>query len=234
MRGTKASAETLKRMSESMSGENHPMFGKFGKDHGSFGYKHRKDSIEKMSGKNSPMFGKKGKDHPMFGYKHTEEAKKAMSKVRKGKKPTSEHLRKNSESHKGKRASAETLKRMSRAGKALWKDPDYVRKQMKAIHVKQNKAEKKLEKILNKLFPNEWKFVGDGQLIIDGRCPDFVNVNGKKKLIELFGDYWHRDDDPQDRIDIFKPFGFDTLVIWERELYDNKEVLVDRIKHFDR
>jgi G:T-mismatch repair DNA endonuclease (very short patch repair protein) len=29
---------------------------------------------------------------------------------------------------------------------------------------------------------------------------------------------------PQDRIDAFKPFGFDTLVIWERELKDIENV----------
>lgn len=29
-------------------------------------------------------------------------------------------------------------------------------------------------------------FVGIG-----GLCPDFVNCNGKKVIIELFGDYWH-------------------------------------------
>ena len=41
--------------------------------------------------------------------------------------------------------------------------------------------------------------------------------------------YWHRNDDPQDRIDHFKRFGFDTLVIWESELgnSDIKERLIN-------
>lgn len=46
----------------------------------------------------------------------------------------------------------------------------------------------------------------------------------KKKLIELFGDYWHKGEDPQDRINIFKKFGYDTLVIWESELKDINKV----------
>jgi len=78
--------------------------------------------------------------------------------------------------------------------------------------------------ILESLYPGEWKFVGDGQVIIDGKCPDFINVNGQKKIIELYGERWHRDDDPQDRINVFKPFGYDTLVIWVRELQNSRKV----------
>jgi len=58
-----------------------------------------------------------------------------------------------------------------------------------------------------------------------------MNVNGEKQLIELYGDYWHRDDDPQERINIFRGFGFSTLVIWERELRDEPAV-VERLKAF--
>jgi hypothetical protein len=66
--------------------------------------------------------------------------------------------------------------------------------------------------------------------VVAGKCPDFVNVNGQKKIIELFGDYWHRGQNPQDRIDVFKPFGYETLVIWQRELEDLKSL---RHKIFD-
>jgi very-short-patch-repair endonuclease len=90
---------------------------------------------------------------------------------------------------------------------------------------------KKTEPILNSLCPGEWKYVGDGQLIINGRCPDFVNVNGQKKIIELFGDYWHKGENPKDRIKIFEPFGYQTLVIWERELKDLK-LVSDKILSF--
>ena len=116
--------------------------------------------------------------------------------------------------------------------KSKWRDPEYAKKQMNACNVIQNKAEKRLEKILNRLFPGEWKFVGDGKLIIDGKCPDFANINGQKKLIELYGDYWHRNDNPQDRIDIFKPFGYKTLVIWESELKDTRD-LREKLVFFD-
>ena len=65
-------------------------------------------------------------------------------------------------------------------------------------------------------------------MTIDGKVPDFVNVNGQKKLIELFGDYWHsakmvsqkRIQTESERIGYFKQFGWSALVIWEHELED--------------
>jgi hypothetical protein len=122
---------------------------------------------------------------------------------------------------------------MSKRMLKVWGNPEFVRKQIKARNVRQNKQEKRLENILEELFPGEWKFVGDGEVIIAGKCPDFVNINGQKKIIELFGDYWHEGSNPQDRIDVFKPFGYDTLVIWEKELVDTKQ-LAERITEFNR
>lgn len=115
-----------------------------------------------------------------------------------------------------------------------WQNPIYIKKQMLARNVKQNKAEKRLESILNQLHPNEWKFVGDGQLIISGKCPDFVNVNGQKKIIELFGNYWHKGENSQDRIDVFTPFGYQTLVIWEHELKNITRVKFRIHKFYER
>jgi len=110
----------------------------------------------------------------------------------------------------------------------LWSDPSWAKKTRKAINAalnyKQNKIEIKLENILDEILLNEYKYVGDGQFFLGGHCPDFLNVNGKKKLIELYGDYWHRNDNPQDRIDFFKKYGFDTLVLWESELKDISKI----------
>jgi len=130
-------------------------------------------------------------------------------------------------------AKPEVREKKSNIAKKLWQDPEFVKKQMEARYVKQNKLEKKLEDIVNKIYPKEYKFVGGGEVVIAGKCPDFINVNGQKKIIELFGDYWHQGENPQDRIDIFKPYGYDTLVIWEREL-KNMEWVKFRIRRFHR
>lgn len=96
-----------------------------------------------------------------------------------------------------------------------------------------NKQEERMGRLLESLFPCEWKFVGNGEVIIAGKCPDFININGQKKIIELYGDYWHKGDNPQDRIGLFSPYGYDTLVIWEKELKDIERVKF-RINKFHR
>ena len=74
----KAHAKTL---SEKMSGEGNPMFGRAG----FAGKKHSQNHIEKMSGDGNPMFGKT----------HSDDAKQKISKALKGKKrkPFSEETR---------------------------------------------------------------------------------------------------------------------------------------------
>jgi len=147
----------------------------------------------------------------MKGKKHTEEWKKEVSRKLKGVVRTEDYKKKMSKTHKEK-----------------WQDPEFAEKRIadffKGNRCKPNKPEMFLKNVLEQLYPGEWRYVGDGQVFIAGKCPDFINVNGQKKIIELFGDYWHRGQDPQDRADIFKPFGFETLVIWEKELKNFKSL----------
>ena len=102
---------------------------------------------------------------------------------------------------------------------------------MKARNVKRKKAEKKLEEQLNTILPKRYTFVGNGEFVLRKRCPDFLNSK-KKKLIELYGNYWHRNDNPQDKIDYFRRYGYDTLVIWEDEL-KNVDVMNEKILAFE-
>ena len=154
---------------------------------------------------------------------------------------TTEILRQNNLDPEMKRINSESTKRqwqdtefaesVRQTMKERWQDPEFRERVKKALNLKPNKAELKLDSILNILFPSKYKFVGDFTFFLGGKCPDFMNVNGRKLLIELYGDYWHRNDDPQERIDYFKQFGFDTLVIWEHELKD-AEALSERIQEF--
>ena len=53
--------------------------------------------------------------------------------------------------------------------------------------------------------------------------PDFINVNGEKKVIEVFGDYWHSDKVIQGhwkrsefgRKAVYSQLGYDCVVLWE-------------------
>jgi len=117
-----------------------------------------------------------------------------------------------------------------------WENPVYRERQvmlrMQGMQIKPNKPEKIIIQLLSKIIPNEYKYVGDGQFILGGKCPDFLNINGKKKLIEFFGNYWHSkavtgiepDQHEKERIGYFKRFGFDTLIIWGYELKNLKKV----------
>jgi len=76
--GRIVSTETRKKMSDSRSGENHPLFGK----------KHSEESRKKMSDNNT------GEGNPNFGKKHSAETRKKLSDAQKGKKHSEETRKK--------------------------------------------------------------------------------------------------------------------------------------------
>jgi len=99
------------------------------------------------------------------------------------------------------------------------------------------------EKILINLFKEhklDYKFVGDFAFVIERKNPDFVNCNGQKKIIELFGEYWHgtKKNIPYNRTEIgtkehYAKYGWKTLVIWENELKDIDSIL-EKVTRFDK
>jgi hypothetical protein len=129
-----------------------------------------------------------------------------------------------------------TSKRKCCSGKCRskqnWQNSKYIAKQKKARHIKPNNLEKQFGKVLQTLLPEEYKFVGDWSFVIEGKNPDFININGQKKIIEVYGDYWYKDDNPQDRIDLFAKYGYQTLVIWEHELKDISSV-ANKVEEFN-
>lgn len=140
----------------------------------------------------------------------------------------------------------EVKERCSRSKKKNWEDLEYREKQFKAIiegsKLLPNKPEKFLDKLFQKLFPNQIKYVGDGKdkdSFIGGRCPDFIFIDGQKKIIEHFGDYHHgegvtgipNEQHEQERTAYFAKYGYQTLIIWEHEL-DNTSQLRDGLVEF--
>ncbi len=98
---------------------------------------------------------------------------------------------------------------------------------------KPNFKEVELSEILESLFPGEWKYVGNWQVEFGGKCPDYMNVNGQKKLIELFGSAVHKPDEVDPRIAHFKEYGFATIVIWVNELKKyNRNNLIVKLRSF--
>lgn len=108
-----------------------------------------------------------------------------------------------------------------------------------------NKAEAELFSIINEACPNNYKYTGDASVKIAGLYPDFFNINGEKKVIELFGNYYHSDkivtnykdwrSTELGRIMAYNSYGFDCLIIWESELQSKtREELVKTVKKFNR
>lgn len=85
-----------------------------------------------------------------------------------------------------------------------------------------------------------YRYVGDFKIMLNGRNPDFINTSGKKKLIELFGKFWHTErignltikEHVKDRKEHFKKLGYDTLIIWHYEL-KYPEKVVGKINSFE-
>jgi len=194
-------------------GKNNPFYGshRLGELSPMYNHVHTIKAIEKMSlantGKNNPMYGKTGELAP--GYGRCGELNGMYGKY-------GELCPNFGKTHTPEQNEQDSLNK-----KALWQDPEYREKQWlgrcKSVKILPNKMEIYLLKILEQMFPGEWRYTGNFSFIINGRNPDFVNRENNK-IIEFYGDHWHQGDDPQDRINIFKPCGYDTLVIWGHEL----------------
>ena len=107
-----------------------------------------------------------------------------------------------------------------------------IQKMRLACKVKPNRKEVFLNKLLEQYLPNTFKYVGDGQIFIACRNPDWISKNGKKLIIELFGDYWHNISEVEEiRRHYIKHGGWKTLVVWEHELETPSEV-IGKIRSF--
>jgi transposase-like protein/very-short-patch-repair endonuclease len=142
----------------------------------------------------------------------------------------------------GKKHSIKSKELMSYKSKkviSLWSD-DYKNKRVRlllaGLHRTPNKPEIIIKNLLDFLFPNEYKYVGNKKFFIENFNPDFINCNGQKKIIELFGDYWHNKEEMKERdvrrLETYSKYGYNTLIIWENELKDLNNVSI-KVKNFN-
>ena len=155
------------------------------------------------------------------------------NKAMQGKKHTDKSKYKNKIAHLGKKATIKAKENMSIA---------QIKRMLKQNKI--SKPEKELISLLDNNLSKEYQYVGNGQIIIGKFCPDFININGQKKIIELFGCYWHKCKKckfgnkkilPKDigRLETYKKYGYKTLIIWEHELKDIKRVII-KLKKFNQ
>ena len=157
-----------------------------------------------------------------------------------GKSPSAITRQRLAEAHRGRKHTPQTKAKMSetRVRRGLSKGDRNpmakeaaVLKWARANQMKPNRAELCLKHTLDKLFPGAYAVNVTGSILILGaKIPDFVCITGQTKVIELYGDYWHKGENPKNRIDFFASLGYSALVIWEREL--KQPGLDDRIRQF--
>lgn len=211
--------------------------------HPFYGRHHSEETKEKI------RKSKIGQPGTFMGRHHNEETKAKLKQARLGKPSWNKGLLKSEETKRklslallGRPRSEASRLKQSNTYKAMWQNPEYRERTIKvitqAMHRKPNKPEKQLiELISREALP--FRYTGDGSFILGGYIPDFVQCNGRKEIIELFGDYWHSKkkitwhQTELGRQMAYAQFGYKTLIIWEHELQDEQKV-INRIKSFAR
>lgn len=91
----------------------------------------------------------------------------------------------------------------------------------------QSRTNTKPERMFNEQTPENIDQTSGGQFYINfsnGKIknPDFIvrPVNQTKKVIEIFGRYWHKPEEEVELVERYKEVGYDCLVLWEDEVYD--------------
>lgn len=160
---------------------------------------------------------KKGKPSTFKGKTHTKEAKMKNRLAHlgkptwnKGKKMSKELVEKNRQGHLGYKPTKEAIR------KSLKRNP------MSSLEIK-------FQDIINKNnLP--YKFVGNGEVLIGRKCPDFVNTNGQKIAIDV---YYRRHKEQfrkrlkswkSDRTKIFQQYG------WDLKFFDETQVNEQNIR----
>lgn len=159
-----------------------------------------------------PINGKRGKSTGFHG-KHTQETKDKISLKKMGQK----------HSTKSRLKTSDSMKKLPQA----WFKSNLQRRGM-------SKLEKRVQSVIddNRL---PYKFVGNGDFMIERKCPDFVNTNGKKIAVEV---YWKRHKDQfkdggeqawkNERQELFSKYGWETLFIEGTTLTNN--TIVETLK----
>lgn len=110
---------------------------------------------------------------------------------------------------------------------------DRISKSLSRSSQRPNVPEMKILALLEYLYSGEYKYTGNGEVTLGDMCPDFTNINGQKKVIEHFGEYWHKGENPNEIISRYLEYGFKCLVIWEHEL-EEPEKVIERINAFHK
>lgn len=110
-----------------------------------------------------------------------------------------------------------------------WKNKDWKEKNLKKIILglvnRPTSLEKQMIAIIQK-YNLPYKYVGDGSFLIGFKNPDFININGEKKLIEVGNVFHHQNNYIEKRKEHFAKYGWESFIFIKDELNEEKIVKV--------
>jgi very-short-patch-repair endonuclease len=165
------------------------------------------------------------------GISFSDVARRNMSLAHEGTMRSADIKRRMSLAHVGEVFTEDRKKKMSLGMKARWKTPGYAKK---VLHRRESSYPERVFIGLCEERQLPYCFVGNGALDVDGKNPDFVGILDDHKLIEIWGERWHRGQNPQDRIDFFNNRGYDCMVIMAAALKRDPESVIQAVQNYGR
>lgn len=98
----------------------------------------------------------------------------------------------------GLKLSEEHKEKIAKSGRELFSNKEYREKRMKKMFIGMENRPTSLEKQMISFIKKHnlpYKYVGDGDFWIGHKNPDFININGEKKLIEVGCEYFKKKSD---------------------------------------
>jgi len=175
---------------------------------------------------------------------HSEETKRKISEALKGQPKSAETRKKLSEALKGQTIPLEVRRKISETLKITCKDPERKRNTAIALHAPNGTTlEQEFDSFLQRITPI---FTYGGNAYIcrvgtghTGKWPDWFNER-RKLAIDLFSERWHseeftgmsRREHEQERINYFRQYNWNLLIIWENDFRNNPNEVRERILGF--
>lgn len=174
---------------------------------------------------------KRGKKRVPFSEEHCRNISKGLLKRYKNSPMSEETKRKIGDGNRDKSLTEITKRKMRKRMLKDWADPEFQKIMALARAVKPTNP----ERIFNKMTPDVVRYVGDGQFFITTNKrthnPDFV-IEGQYKVIEIFGDFWHKGEDLNKLIKEYAEVGFDCIIFWQHEVLNEARQVLNEVLEF--
>lgn len=164
-----------------------------------------------------PSWIEKGLPHPN---KSPSMRIKISHSVRKAYQENPDYRIKVSKATKRQMADLRQREHLSQLAKERVKDPEYMRKIL--CSRRPTDIEQIIMDVIEK-YNLPYKYTGNGTFKVGEKYPDFVNVNGEKIAIDVFGERWHNPEEIPERKAIFAEYGWKLIIIWGHEIKELSE-----------